>query len=58
MILVLAVILGLTIYLIPSFVASGKKHAAGIVVLNIFFGWSLIGWVAALIWALCSERIK
>ena len=45
--------IGLTIYLIPTFVAckkkSPKKTAA--ILLNIFLGWSLIGWIIALVLA-------
>lgn len=42
------------IYFIPTAAAiSGKNpNLLGIVVLNFFLGWTLIGWVAALIWAL------
>lgn len=38
------------IYLLPSLVASYRRHANGmsIFVINLFLGWTLIGWVAAL----------
>ena len=40
-------------YCIPAFVAYGRQHtsAGAITVLNLFLGWSLVGWVAALVWA-------
>ena len=50
---VLVVLLVLLVYFVPIIVASNRKHphAAGIAVINIFLGWTLVGWVAALAWA-------
>lgn len=47
-------------YLLPSFVALQRKHAntTAICVLNILVGWSFIGWVAALVWALVNSGDK
>jgi RsiW-degrading membrane proteinase PrsW (M82 family) len=47
-------------YFIPSFVASGRGHqnTAAIVVMNIFLGWTFLGWVVALIWAFTEVRPK
>lgn len=44
-------------YFIPIYVAYGRKvnRPAGIVVLNILLGWCVIGWIAALIWAIAAE---
>jgi len=44
----------LLIYFVPTAVAYATRHhnTLPIFVLNVFFGWTLIGWVAALIWAL------
>lgn len=39
------------LYFIPTVVAWGKKKADGPIVVNIFLGWTLIGWVIALAWA-------
>ena len=42
------------IHFLPSFVA-GSRHVQNfwwIVLINFFFGWTLIGWVIALVWAL------
>jgi hypothetical protein len=40
-------------YFIPFFVAIGCKHRYGVVigVLNLFLGWTGLGWLAAMIWA-------
>lgn len=48
---------GVIVYFIPSFVAEfrGHKNKTAILVLNLFLGWLLIGWVAALVWAMLSQ---
>jgi hypothetical protein len=40
-------------YLIPSFIAAlrGAPRFLGIYLLNVLAGWSVIGWVASLIWS-------
>jgi hypothetical protein len=48
------------IYLLPSIVASGRRHhnALAIFVLDLFFGWTLLGWVIALVWACTRAERK
>ncbi len=46
------------IYFLPSFVGRKKKNASAIFILNFFFGWSIIGWVVALIWAVTKEDLN
>lgn len=43
-------------YFAPSIVASFRKHhnATAIFFLNLLLGWTFLGWVGALIWALTS----
>lgn len=45
---VVAIALGL--YFLPSIVAAirGVDHAGSIIVIDIFLGWTLVGWVVAL----------
>lgn len=46
------------LYLTPTIIASarGKAHGfAGVFLLNLFFGWSGIGWLIAFIWAFTGE---
>jgi small-conductance mechanosensitive channel len=40
-------------YFLPSVIAfsRGHQHSAPILLLNLFLGWTLVGWVAALVWA-------
>lgn len=52
------IIVGGFIYFIPAFLAKDKKNARGIIVLNVFLGWTLIGWVAALVWAVSDEKAE
>lgn len=42
------------LYLVPTIVAYRIKHhnAAAIFALNFLLGWTLLGWIAALIWSL------
>jgi ABC-type sugar transport system permease subunit len=46
-------------YFLPFAIAFHKKRAntGAIFALNLFLGWSLIGWVAALVWALKEEQV-
>lgn len=44
-------------YWIPSIVAVKRGHASkgGIIALNFFFGWTFLGWVLSLVWALSNS---
>ncbi len=44
------------VYFLPAIVASGKKNSGAIFVLNLLLGWTFVGWVIALVWALASEK--
>ena len=50
------VIIGLFIYFIPSIIGWNSKKASGIIVLNLFLGWTILGWVGALIWAVTAQK--
>jgi len=49
-VLVVVVVLLLAAYFAPTAIAVSRSHphAASIFVINLFLGWSLIGWVVAL----------
>jgi hypothetical protein len=51
---ILLVIIILPIYFIPSIIGWRTKYAVGIFVLNLFLGWTFLGWVGALIWAVSA----
>jgi hypothetical protein len=44
---------GLVLYFLPSIVAlaRNKRDLLAIFLLNMFLGWSVIGWIVALVWA-------
>lgn len=44
------------IYFLPSIVGRNKANAQAILVLNFFLGWTLLGWVIALVWASTVEK--
>lgn len=46
------------VYMIPSIIASLRKHhnAFAIFLTNLLLGWTVIGWVVALIWAFTALR--
>lgn len=48
----------LAIYFLPAIVAHDRKNdnASAILVLNLFLGWTAIGWVMALVWALTKDH--
>lgn len=58
MIEMIIIIIGLFIYFIPSIAAfiDGHRNSSAILILNIFLGWTFIGWVVALVWAATKEK--
>ncbi len=42
-------------YFIPAIAAQGKRNATAIFWLNLLAGWTVIGWVGALIWAVSKD---
>jgi len=53
---VMYIIIGLAIYFLPSIVGYSKRNFNSILLLNLFLGWTLIGWVVAIIWAVSYEK--
>jgi hypothetical protein len=48
---------GFVMYFLPSIiaVARSKRDITAIVLLNFFLGWTMIGWVVALVWAVKQD---
>jgi hypothetical protein len=44
------------LYFVPTVVAKWRhiKTPQGPILLNIFLGWTVLGWIGALIWAACA----
>jgi hypothetical protein len=55
--LVLLAIVAFVVHFLPIFVAWRRrvKNFWWIFLINFFFGWTLIGWVIALVWAVNDE---
>lgn len=51
-------VVGLAVYFTPTIIGAVRhaKSLAGIVLLNIFLGWTFVGWVAALIWSVAGAQ--
>lgn len=49
----------LVLYFVPWMVAKKRQHMNenAIAVLNLFLGWTFIGWVVALVWA-CTSNVR
>lgn len=47
----------IALYFLPTIVGKSnkKKNAKAIFVLNLFLGWTIIGYVVALIWAVMKD---
>lgn len=45
----IGILIVLALYFLPTLCA--KKDKGSIFILNLFLGWTFIGWVVALIWA-------
>jgi uncharacterized membrane protein YqaE (UPF0057 family) len=53
---IIGILILFTIYFIPTAVALRRdNHGAAIFALNLFLGWTVLGWVAALVMALWSN---
>jgi hypothetical protein len=53
---ILLIVLAACLYFIPTIVGWNTKSQTGILIVNLFFGWTLLGWVIALVWAVASPR--
>ncbi|MDR2442366.1 MAG: superinfection immunity protein [Deltaproteobacteria bacterium] len=49
--------MSLAIYFIPSYIAYSRKHNnfLPILLINFFLGWTVLAWIAALLWALTND---
>lgn len=57
---VLGVVLLVIIYFLPALIAGRRKHrnAGAIGALNLLLGWTFLGWVVSLVWALTEDAKK
>jgi hypothetical protein len=60
-VLLVCIVLGFVVfaYFLPTFVAYQRRcNTAAVLVVNVFFGWTLFGWAAALAMAVSAERTR
>lgn len=53
---IIAGIAALAFYFLPTIICGEKKQANALFVVNIFFGWTAIGWLICLIWAFTGDE--
>lgn len=55
-----AIAIGLAIYFLPTVIAFSRKHnnRIPILLINLFLGWSAIGWLIGLIWSFTKDVEK
>lgn len=53
----LFVVIFIAIYMLPTIIAHNRHHRqrSAITALNIFVGWTFLGWVAALVWSFTAD---
>ena len=47
--------IGLPLYFLPAIIGRKKRNARALLALNVLAGWTFIGWVGALVWALLRD---
>ena len=54
---VLIVLIAVAAYLLPSIIgwARGHRNERALVAFNVFTGWTVVGWVVALVWSVYNE---
>jgi hypothetical protein len=52
---VMVVFACILLYFLPSIIARRKRNARAIFWLNLLTGWTFIGWVGSLVWALTND---
>jgi Superinfection immunity protein len=45
------------IYFLPSIIGHEKRSFVGIFALNLLLGWTVVGWIVALVWA-CTDEAR
>jgi hypothetical protein len=52
----IGVILILVLYFLPSIIGYSHRNFGSIFLLNLLLGWTAIGWIVAIIWAVSSDK--
>jgi hypothetical protein len=56
--LLILMMIGLIGYVIPTIIALARRHPkkGPIILVNLLLGWSVVGWIVALVWAFSSNQ--
>lgn len=49
-------VVGLCLYFLPFIVGYNKRNSTAIFALNLLLGWTFVGWVISLVWALTKDK--
>ena len=54
----IVIVISLISYFLPTLIAMlrGKSNTFAILLLNLFLGWTFIGWIVALVWSVTSDN--
>lgn len=52
------VLIAMVLYFLPTLAAWGKRNWGPIFLLNLLLGWTLIGWIVALVWGWSMEALR
>jgi len=54
------VIVALLLYFLPAIIASARRHNQRVAILwlNLFLGWTFLGWIAAFVWAFTNPIVS
>ena len=58
LLVVFALLIGCAFYFLPTYFAVKRQHnkKAAVIALNIFTGWTFLGWVGSLVWSLLEDN--
>ena len=51
----LLVVVNIPLYFLPSILGRRKRNRVAILVVNLLFGWTFVGWFVVLLWALATD---
>jgi predicted membrane protein len=52
----LGVVVAICLYFLPAILARHRRDFNRILIINFIFGWTFLGWIVALIWAVGTEK--
>lgn len=56
--LVFVAVFTLALYFVPSIIARNRKHYKEVVIINLFLGFTVLGWLAALALSVTSPEVE